>query len=1071
MDGSLDFSVSGDTFPGGRTPAKAPPLKEGAEVEARYGGESEWFPGTIKAVNADGSYDIDYADGDKETKVIAEFVRAKGTAPKTPQIKRQDTEESLKSTQKLKRAASEVEDKERADSVNASRNLSAAARELDSSQTLEASRGMRSAGEELQERKKQEAQRELEKQARREQEQAPAAIKEAAKKVDGDKLSASVADLGRKAAKYEAPKEDPHAWMSSSRDRRALPDKVEARTWSGLEAKATPELQAALPWDTSDIPTGNRPEVALLAERSLRRSRAPDAISRQQRVLLARSVDFSVPKKKLGPKFATISAHRLSNPIDRSTDVYGRTIKDVSNAAQKRLFKFASRDDALNCTFRPRLGKGDPLGEDAKSDDDGTNNFIQRQDAWGRKVRQAREHAAGEKEYACVIDKKMCPSCGAIQKYDEIVNKRDRCPECAVAYKSSSAIKLARERELLGASNDAETCGKCGARQTLEELLDTRDTCAVCAIVYEELVMGNDDEEEEEESDKSEKEEEDLEQHVGKKVKTPSGKVGKISRVEGDLCYVVLDKEEDSAEAKEDDSKKKKGSDDESEAKGSDDDNSEAKDEGHLSGVKSPSKARRRGRANTMSDDEEEDDASDGKGDAEQWVREQWPLMGRKGKDTGGAEEGEDEFYFDELQLIEEKKAKRKKKGSDDEYSSDEDQEAKQGSGDDEAKADSGDEGSEAKDDEGSVKSKKKEKKVLFSASLTRSPRWRRPETASRRRRRRGRMRVCAPRERPRRRDAIDVAVPRRYQPTQDKKKKRKRRVAKRKGPRTLLGRLRADARAQMTVDALLLRERSILQAEAGFLTVELRKLKRRRKLERAAARRAAGATTKDAIDSDERAIVKALEDERRAAKAASVYESDPKRREALEAKVEETRATRNAAFKKAVPALKERLDYNQACLDKCRRWRAKLSEKPDAPLHEEEEAKKEDPLMDKLREKGLGTFRERYQRTLDESETPELLDRKLKAIEQYRKEMEGQMRRKKVLTQKALRQKAEGKSLCGNQPVRRVQFFTKSFLGDDAAVLARSSGEEPALPRHRAGVASMAWRRTTIQHGRVVKF
>ena len=40
-------------------------------------------------------------------------------------------------------------------------------------------------------------------------------------------------------------------------------------------------------------------------------------------------------------------------------------------------------------------------------------------------------------------------------------------------------------------------------------------------------------------------------------------------------------------------------------------------------------------------------------------------------------------------------------------------------------------------------------------------------------------------------------------------------------------------------------------------------------------------------------------------------------------------------------------------------------------------------------------------------------------------------------------------------------QFFTKSFLGDDAAVLARSSDEEPAPPRHRAGVASMAWRST----------
>ena len=52
---------------------------------------------------------------------------------------------------------------------------------------------------------------------------------------------------------------------------------------------------------------------------------------------------------------------------------------------------------------------------------------------------------------------------------------------------------------------------------------------------------------------------------------------------------------------------------------------------------------------------------------------------------------------------------------------------------------------------------------------------------------------------------------------------------------------------------------------------------------------------------------------------------------------------------------------------------------------------------------------------------------------------------------------------LCGNQPVRRVyrQFFTKSFIGNDAVVLAPSSGEEAASPRHRAGVASMAWRTT----------
>ena len=35
------------------------------------------------------------------------------------------------------------------------------------------------------------------------------------------------------------------------------------------------------------------------------------------------------------------------------------------------------------------------------------------------------------------------------------------------------------------------------------------------------------------------------------------------------------------------------------------------------------------------------------------------------------------------------------------------------------------------------------------------------------------------------------------------------------------------------------------------------------------------------------------------------------------------------------------------------------------------------------------------------------------------------------------------------------------SFLGDEAAVLARSSGEESTPQRRRAGVASMAWRST----------
>ena len=116
--------------------------------------------------------------------------------------------------------------------------------------------------------------------------------------------------------------------------------------------------------------------------------------------------------------------------------------------------------------------------------------------------------------------------------------------------------------------------------------------------------------------------------------------------------------------------------------------------------------------------------------------------------------------------------------------------------------------GSEAKDDEGSVKSKKK-KKVLFSASL----RGRRDGVVSDRvvGHDAAAWSLCASRgtspRRHRRGSSATVSI------YAGQKKKRKRRVAKRKGP-DAVKRLRGRARAD---DYVAVRERSILQAEAGF--------------------------------------------------------------------------------------------------------------------------------------------------------------------------------------------------------------------------------------------------------------
>ncbi len=69
----------------GRSARKEKPLLEvGTCVEARFGGDDEWFPGTVDGVNEDVSYDIAYDDGDREENVQPALVRAVVPEPDAP---------------------------------------------------------------------------------------------------------------------------------------------------------------------------------------------------------------------------------------------------------------------------------------------------------------------------------------------------------------------------------------------------------------------------------------------------------------------------------------------------------------------------------------------------------------------------------------------------------------------------------------------------------------------------------------------------------------------------------------------------------------------------------------------------------------------------------------------------------------------------------------------------------------------------------------------------------------------------------------------------------------------------
>ena len=57
--------------------------------------------------------------------------------------------------------------------------------------------------------------------------------------------------------------------------------------------------------------------------------------------------------------------------------------------------------------------------------------FFARQDTKITKLRKELERSRGEREYNAKVDKKVCPSCGAAQTYDEVAKRKKRCGQCS----------------------------------------------------------------------------------------------------------------------------------------------------------------------------------------------------------------------------------------------------------------------------------------------------------------------------------------------------------------------------------------------------------------------------------------------------------------------------------------------------------------------------------------------------------------------------------------------------------------------------------------------------------------
>ena len=57
------------------SPRKLSRFEEGGRVEADYRGKGKYYPGKISRDRGDGTYDVDYDDGEKETRVEEKMIR------------------------------------------------------------------------------------------------------------------------------------------------------------------------------------------------------------------------------------------------------------------------------------------------------------------------------------------------------------------------------------------------------------------------------------------------------------------------------------------------------------------------------------------------------------------------------------------------------------------------------------------------------------------------------------------------------------------------------------------------------------------------------------------------------------------------------------------------------------------------------------------------------------------------------------------------------------------------------------------------------------------------------------
>ncbi len=133
------------------------------------------------------------------------------------------------------------------------------------------------------------------------------------------------------------------------------------------------------------------------------------------------------------------SSLRLStNDLHKVADRLTKPVHVEPSAEAKEAdptLKYLLIDEAKNCGRKPFKAKKWAGSNRADDDPDAKSNFVDRMANQEYHRREEMEHKRAAADYDALLTRKECPTCGTKQKYDEVKEKKNTCPNCNVEYK------------------------------------------------------------------------------------------------------------------------------------------------------------------------------------------------------------------------------------------------------------------------------------------------------------------------------------------------------------------------------------------------------------------------------------------------------------------------------------------------------------------------------------------------------------------------------------------------------------------------------------------------------------